>query len=69
MKKIIQKLSRIYISSENKLFKEVDKLPNALLDCDCSHKTFVDTVDYGEINSPFVRRTCLECGGDIKIEK
>ena len=66
MKNIIQKLSRKHISSENKLNKEIYKLPNFMTDCDCSHQTYMDAVDYGEMNTPYIRRTCLECGGEIE---
>ena len=70
MRKKVDTLNKTYIRTENNLFKEIAKLPNALTDCDCSHKTYIDTVDYGEMNIvPYVRRTCLECGGDITIEE
>jgi hypothetical protein len=66
MKNDIGKLSNDWFRAEKKLFKELDKLPNAGCECDCDEPEVIQYI-WSDGNWPEIMQRCLICGGDVGV--
>lgn len=56
----VEKMANQYFAIEEKILKELEKLPNNEKECDCDESNRFCIVDDDEIVCK-----CLRCGGDI----